>query len=424
MAMSSVTALPAAPVDEAHRIQTLDVLRGFAVLGILLLNIWSFALPQFAYSKPNAMGELTGADYWAWFFTYLLGDYKFVTLFSLLFGAGVMLMTGRAEAAGRDAGALHRRRMFWLGVIGALHGYLIWHGDILFIYAVCGFVIFFIRDWPVRHLYLAGLLLIAGGSAIAAAQSGFIASWSDQRLDEFIAAAGGSPETFRDEIENFRSGWLTQMRERVPLALRIELSVIGTEAGPRTVGVMVLGMALMRSGFLAGQAPAAIYAALSLAGFALGLPLVYSGIAAGEARGWDVYALYGLSHQFNYWGSLFVAAGWMGLVLMICRAGRLQAVQRRLGAVGRMALTNYLMQSVLATLIFYGHGLGMFARLGRAELLLVVLGIWAVQLVWSEPWLRYFRFGPVEWLWRGLTYERVQPFRRRQKARPAPGPPL
>ncbi|MFW6027820.1 MAG: DUF418 domain-containing protein, partial [bacterium] len=206
--------------------------------------------------------------------------------------------------------------------------------------------------------------------------------------------------------------WLTQMRERVPLAFSIQMAVISTEIGPRTVGVMALGMALMRTGFLAGQASTATYAAVSVTGFTLGLPLVLAGIVSGETRGWDIGALYGMAHQYNYWGSLLVAAGWMGLVLMICRAGWLRAAQRRLGAVGRMALTNYLMQSVIATLIFYGHGLGLFAQLGRAELLLVVFGIWAAQLLWSEPWQRVFRFGPVEWLWRSLTYERRQPFRR------------
>lgn len=411
MILPSATALQAAPVDEASRIQTLDVLRGVAVLGILLLNIWSFALPQFAYNKPNALGELTGADYWAWFFTYLLGDYKFVTLFSLLFGAGVVLMTGRAEEAGRDAGALHRRRMFWLAIIGAFHAYFIWHGDILFIYAVCGFVIFFVKDWPVDRLLLTGLLLIAGGSAVAAAQSGLILIMPLETAESLLPPAG-DPGQFSEEIEIFRSGWLTQMQERVPLAVRIQMAVISSEVGLRTAGVMTLGMALMRTGFLSGQAPAAVYAVISLLGFALGLPLVYAGIVEGETRGWDIMALYGVSHQYNYWGSLLVAAGWMGLVLMICRSGWLRATQRPLGAVGRMALTNYLMQSVMATLIFYGHGLGLFARLGRAELLLIVLGIWSVQLLWSEPWLRYFRFGPMEWLWRSLTYERLQPIRR------------
>jgi uncharacterized protein len=412
MSMSSDIALTAAPVDEAHRIVSLDVLRGFAVLGILLLNIWSFGLPQDAYVQPNALGELEGADYWAWFFTFLLGDYKFVTLFSLLFGAGVALMTGRAEESGRDAEGLHFRRMFWLAVIGAAHGYLIWHGDILFIYAVCGFVLYFIRNWPAGRLFAAGLMLIAGGSLIAMAEFGLLAWNPGGLLDEYAVLPPGSLEPFREEIENFRGGWLSQMQERAPLAFNIQIAVISTEIGPRTVGVMAIGMALMRSGLLAGQAPATLYGGIAAAGFIIGLPLVYTGMMEGEGREWDYVALRGLAHQLNYWGSLFVAAGWMGLVLMICRAGWLQAEQRRLGAVGRMALTNYLMQSVLATLIFYGHGLGMFARLGRAELLLVVLAIWALQLLWSEPWLRYFRFGPVEWLWRSLTYGRLQQFRR------------
>lgn len=405
---------PAAPVDEAQRIGSLDVLRGFAVLGILALNIWSFALPQFAYSQPNALGELTGADYRVWFFTYLLGDFKFVTLFSLLFGAGVVLMTGRAEAAGRDVGALHRRRMFWLALIGAAHGYLIWHGDILFVYAVCGFIIYFLRDWPLNRLALTGLLLIACGSAYDLLQAGLL--WFEavppETLDELTADSTGGLGQFRDEIEAFRGGWLTQMQERVPLAFAIEMAVISSDVGLRTVGVMVLGMVLMRTGFLAGQASVAAYVRAAAVGFAVGLPLVYAGIVEGESRDWDVYALYGLSYQCNYWGSLFVAAGWMGLVLMICRAGWLRGAQKRLGAVGRMALTNYIMQSVISTLIFYGHGLGQFARLGRAELLLVVLGIWAVQLIWSLPWLSQFRFGPLEWLWRSLTYGRAQRFRR------------
>lgn len=408
MSLPSGTIPPAAPVDEAHRIASLDVLRGVAVLGILLLNIWSFALPQAAYWQPNILGELRGADYWVWFFTYLFGDYKFVTLFSLLFGAGVVLMTGRAEQAGRDAGALHRRRMFWLAVIGAAHGYLIWHGDILFIYAVCGFFIYFIKDWPVGRLLLTGLLLIGGGSVLAAAEFGLLHWVAPETIDALM----GGGAYLQDETEIFRSGWLTQMQERVPRALDIQLAVVSSEVGPRTVGVMTLGMALMRTGLLAGRAPLGVYAALCLLGFGIGLPLVHAGIAAGEANGWDIFALYGASHQYNYWGSLFVAAGWMGLVLMICRAGWLPPLRERLGAVGRMAFTNYLMQSVIATFIFYGHGLGMFGRFGRAELLGVVIGIWALQLLWSKAWLSTFRFGPAEWFWRGLTYGRMPPLSR------------
>ena len=152
------------PVRATERIVTLDVLRGFALFGILLMNIQSFAMPEAAYFIPAAYGDLTGANRVVWWFSYLFADQKFMTLFSMLFGAGIVLMTAKAEQSGRPTLGLHYRRMFWLLVIGLMHGYLLWSGDILALYAICGFIVYWFRRWPPRRLLIAGLIVFAVGA--------------------------------------------------------------------------------------------------------------------------------------------------------------------------------------------------------------------------------------------------------------------
>lgn len=407
--MSNPSSPVAAPVSGSERIAALDTLRGVAVLGILALNIWGFALPVTAYENPAAMGPLRGVDYAAWYATFVLGDYKFVTLFTLMFGAGVWLMSERARLGGHDMAWLHRRRMLWLALIGLAHAYLIWHGDILFPYAVYGWIIFHARDLAPGRQLAWGAALIGLGAVVAMAQF----AGSELPSAAAQAAASGQPGIGAGSAlpSAFTGGWLEQMPARAELAFDIQLAAFLTESAPRLMGTMMIGMGLLRLGVLSGRSPAVLYAALTLFGFGIGVPMEAAGVTYAEARQWDAGALYGWGHQIHYWASLMVASGWVGLTLLICRTGLFGAARRALAAVGRMALTNYLMQSVICTLIFYGHGLGLFGQLGRAALLGVVVGVWGIQLVVSPLWLARFRFGPAEWLWRSLTYGRPQRLR-------------
>jgi len=179
----------------------------------------------------------------------------------------------------------------------------------------------------------------------------------------------------------------------------------------RVAGVMLVGMALMKMGVFSAARSPRFYALSMVVGYGLGLPLVAYGARQLVAHGFEVTYLMGPGMFYNYFGSLLVAMAHVGLVMRACQAGLLRGLQRRLGAVGRMALTNYLMHTLIATTLFYGYGVGLFAHLGRAQLLAVVAAIWALQLVVSPLWLARFRFGPAEWAWRSLTYGRAQPMR-------------
>lgn len=147
-------------------------------------------------------------------------------------------------------------------------------------------------------------------------------------------------------------------------------------------------------------------------GFAVGIPTILYGVSRNFATQWSFESCFFLGGQFNYWGSLFVALGWVGLVMLVCKSRVAPTLTRTLAATGQMALTNYLLQTVLCTIIFYGHGFGLFGKVDRLGQILIVFGIWSVLLVVSPLWLRRFSFGPAEWLWRSLTYMQVQPMRR------------
>jgi uncharacterized protein len=178
---------------------------------------------------------------------------------------------------------------------------------------------------------------------------------------------------------------------------------------------MLIGMALFKLSILSAKASATFYLSLVVLALVVGLPMIAYGVSWNFENGWSAVSMF-YGSQFNYWGSLLVSLGWMSTVLLICQRGRLIGLTRRLAAVGRMALTNYLLQTLICGLVFYGHGLGLFGQVERTGQLIVVLAIWILQLAASPVWLRNFRFGPAEWLWRVLTYWRYEPFRRRAAA--------
>jgi uncharacterized protein len=168
-------------------------------------------------------------------------------------------------------------------------------------------------------------------------------------------------------------------------------------------------MALYRLGVLSAQRSAACYSWMIIAGVLIGLPLVAYGVHWNEANAWGPQSMF-YGFQFNYWGSIPVSLGWIGAVMLLCRSGMLAWLRSRLAAVGRLAFSNYILQSLICTTIFYGHGFGLFGEVERVGQIAIVAGIWLFQLLVSPLWLRRFRFGPLEWLWRSLTYGRRQPF--------------
>ena len=391
------------PTPPSDRITSLDALRGFALLGILVINIRVFSMPEQTLLNPTVYGDFTGLDYWTWFLGHVFAQAKFITLFSALFGAGVLLFVESKEEKGQDAARLHLRRTAVLIAIGLLHAYLLWYGDILVTYGLTGIFLLFVRDLDARRLTtLAGvfLLFVPAIELFAAVSIG----------GEAIAAQWQPAEAaIREQVATYRGGWLDQMSHRVSSSFQRQTSGFIGQSFWRVGGVMLLGMALYKKGVLTDERSTAFYRRL-VAGGVVGVGIVVAGVAYVEANDWSAgAALYW--RQFNYVGSLFVAGGYVGLVTLFVRWRGEGLATRALAAVGRTAFTNYLLQTVVATTIFYGHGLGLFGSVSRVEAMGIVVAIWAVQVPLSVLWLRYFRFGPVEWVWRTLTYGEAQPMR-------------
>ena len=401
-------------VAETARIDAIDVLRGVALLGILLMNVQSFAMPQAAYFNPTVYGDLEGANLYAWVAGRMLADQKFMTIFSMLFGAGIVLMAGRAEARG-DARRVHYRRMGWLLVIGLLHAHLLWPGDILFLYAMCGMLVYPLRRQPPGRLLALGAGLLAVGSAYSVASGVSFPHWPEDERAAFTADVWQpSAAAIGAELAAWRGGWLDQQPVRSAGAFEFETSILAAWGVWRAGGLMLIGMALFRYGVFGAQRSSRFYAALIAVAVAVGLPLQAYGIALDFARGWPVWSFF-VGAQLIYWPSIAVSLGYVGVVMLVCRRAALRRLTRPLAAVGRTALTNYLLQTILCTTIFYGHGLGWFGSVDRAGQIGVVAAVWAVQLAASSLWLRRFRFGPAEWAWRWLTYG-VRPSLRRTPA--------
>ena len=399
----------ASPTGAGARIASLDVLRGFALLGILVMNIQLFSMPSAAYQNPAAFGDLTGINLGVWTFAHVFFSQKFLTLFSMLFGAGVCLFADRIEARGGRPAKWHYRRMGWLLAFGLAHAYLLWAGDILVTYAICGCLVYLLRRRGPRTLVVAGvasllvtsLLLVLAGSALT------VPEVPEEAISEIRRGWTPDASELDAEIAAYRGGWSEQQPVRAAEAFGIHVGLLPFFAVWFCAGLMLIGMALYKWGILSAARDDRFYARLAAAGLLAGLPLVAFGVWWNFAGDWAWQRSMFFGSLFNTWGCIPVALGYLGLVMLAVRRGFLPGLQARLAAVGRMAFTNYLLQTVLCTTIFYGHGLGLFASAERYQQLLIVFGVWALQLWLSPIWMRRYSYGPLEWLWRTLTYGRL-----------------
>ncbi|WP_405232331.1 DUF418 domain-containing protein [Lentisalinibacter salinarum] len=434
-AMDEPAGLPAAgPVTVAERITAIDTLRGVAVLGILVMNVYAFAMPFAAYTNPLIMGGEEWYNLGTWFFTHLLFDQKFMTIFSMLFGAGVVLMAGRAEERGVGFAGIFYRRQLWLLLIGVAHGYLLWFGDILFHYALVGMLLYPLRHRAPRTLIVVACLLLpvsllmnyAGAEYMEEEQAATrplqeqrdageaLTAEEEARLEAAEAMRSFVAPTAEDvqaDLEAYRGSYGEIVEHRAPMVASMQFQGAIAFALWRVGGLMLIGMALMKLGVLSARRSPAFYRRMMIVGYGLGLPLA-------AFSGWNLW-----QHEFdglyafrvgmipNYFASILVAFGHVGLVMRIVQSGALAALMRRFAAVGRMALTNYLMHSLILTTVFYGYGFGLYGTVPRFWQMAFVAAVIGLQLWLSPIWLRNFRFGPVEWLWRSLTYWRRQPLK-------------
>ena len=393
-------------VIEKHRLSSIDTLRGFALLGILVMNIQSFSMISAAYTFPNLHMDVTGVNLIIWAMSHVFADLKFMAIFSMLFGAGIILSTQQKEQAGYKTWAYHYKRTFWLLIFGMVHAYLIWYGDILVTYALCGFVVYWFRNFSVISLLVIGgislsialLIMVSAGFASVDVQQGIV--------HEFVP----SNVEIAGEIAAYQGAWGDVQHTRMIEALGIQIAIIPFFLFWRAGGLMLIGMALFKLDIFSAARSVQFYTRLFIVSGVIGFPLVTFGALQLIGQNWDpIYTLLQNGGVYNYLGSIAITLFYIGGVMLIAKKGIWAGLQDRLAAVGRMAFTNYILQSLIMTTLFYGYGFGLFGSVERWGQFVFVLAIWVFQLWLSPLWLSHFRFGPLEWLWRTLTYFKFQP---------------
>ncbi len=407
-----------------ERYQSIDAVRGFAVLGILLMNIVGMGLPTFAYVSPAYWGGHTGADLWAWAINYVLSDGKFRGLFTMLFGASMLLITDRAEGRNPGPAATHYRRVWWLFVIGMLHAYFLFFGDILVTYALAGALVFPLRKLGPKTLIgigVAVLLALLGKDLfeviyIKAVQTAVAAGTATPGQTDIWTSAQlllNAPRSMgEEEIRLMRGGFLEALQSRAQASWIIQTQFMPTEEIPEAVGQMLIGAGLFRLGFFTLGWSSRAYARMVAVGYLVGVP-VTAWLAWKTVQVDFEPVARRLFEVLTAPPRPFIALAHASLLMLIIRSGALKGLVSRLEAAGRMAFSNYLSTSIITSFVFCGYGLGLYGQLHRAELYWVVLAVWAFILLWSKPWLARFHYGPFEWLWRSLVMGKPQPFVKR-----------
>lgn len=395
----------------SSRIAGLDALRGFSVIGIVLMNVLAFAMPAAAYYNPRAWGGDGPLELLAWAVSFVLVEDKFRNLFAMMFGAGVIILLDRNEARPLRA---HYARMAVLLAIGWLHALLLSSTDVLRLYAICGLALPLVRGWPVRRLWCVA----AGLMALHLAAGGWIAwGWLDYwrqvvggladpaPLRPAEMAFGADAEAIARGLELGREGFADRLARRLdPLPMLPALLAVL----PATLAAMLAGIALWRMRLLAGEWPRARPLRLAAACALVAVPPLAALASWAIAAGLPGVVVGANALLFSAPFDLLLAVGYATLAMALFARG----APRSLVAVGRLALTNYLATSVVLCLLFNSWGLGLFGAVSRFGAYVLALVPVALMLAWSRPWLMRFRQGPAEWLWRSLAQGRVLPMAR------------
>lgn len=409
-------------IEQRQRVRSLDTVRGIAVMGILAMNIIAFALPPVAYMNPAAVGMESPADIASWLVSFIFIDGKMRGFFSFLFGASLAIVADQAAARGNNPLSVIGARQFWLLVIGLIHFYFIWYGDILVHYAVIGMVAYFFRNKPVRTLLIFGVILLALQMFLFAAMTAGFFSMAEKAAAPDATAA--TIAEWREATRGFATPSADQLARSIATyagpyggILHETWTVKGASPlifivlfGFETLAYMLLGMAALRSGLLKGEWNAGRYRKWALVGLGIAIPAmsyVAWQLINGGFEPQRIF-LYTLTLTVPFRPMMIVA--YAAIVIMLTKNGGW--LSERIAATGQAAFSNYLGTSIVMTFIFYGWGLGLFGQFNRAELWLPVVAMWALMLLWSKPWLDRYRYGPLEWLWRSLSRGSLQPMRR------------
>jgi uncharacterized protein len=423
------------PIESSERITALDIMRGIVLCGILLMNINGFGLAN-SYADPTIAGGAEGLNRWTWIITNLFFEGTMRGLFSLLFGVGMFILLDRLDKrnAGIKGADIYFRRLMWLLLFGILHGYLlIWSGEILFNYALMGFLVYSFRRLAPKTLVIIAIVLLSIGSLWEYLEYRGKADMLDKvalattlktegkELDRDTKGAvqeweeiqeKRSTESINYYNESMRKGYFDVVAFNAPAVFEWKTY------GPYrydvwdVLSMMLLGIALFKWKILSGEKSIQFYALMTLIGYTFGLTINYFETSHILNNNFSYLSFYETNTTY-YLGRLGVSFGHIGVIMLFSKLNILNLLKYALSCVGKMALTNYLMHSLICMIVFTGVGFGMFGKLQRYELLYVVFSIWIFQLIISPIWLKYFHYGPVEWLWRRLSYLNNPPFRKK-----------
>jgi uncharacterized protein len=431
------------PVEASERVSSVDVIRGFSLMGILLMNITAFSGPFWNYMFPlTTVKPVFNGPHWrintvAWFLRWVLAEGKMRALFSMLFGAGVVLLTGRAESRGagvRTADIFTRRNM-WLALFGMLHCYLIWNGDILFFYGITALIFLF----PFRHLKPKNLLWAAAIvlllNSVVANGGRYFAAMHTYKTAQQANAALAAHKPLTDDQKDALKSWHDIQNDFRPDTKKLYKDIAAHQRGYFSalaadapdgfrgetfglyfgfgdwLGMMLLGMALFKNGFLSAKLSGRTYAVVALLGLGISWPVVFFGALHAWRSHFDLFAtMRGMLFTYDL-GRIAGALGSAAVLLLMVKANILRWLLARIAAVGQMAFSNYILTSLTMRFLFVWGPLHWYGYMEYYKLYIVVACMWTVNLAFSALWLRAFRFGPLEWCWRSLTYWQRQPMR-------------
>ncbi|WP_156839941.1 DUF418 domain-containing protein [Novosphingobium aquimarinum] len=411
------------PQGASDRIASLDLIRGIAVLGILAINIAGFAGPSTAASDINAPIPASAADRAVYALNLLVFEGKMRGLFSLLFGASMAVFLDRMTIAGKSAELLQARRLFWLMVFGQLHYFLFWWGDILFLYGACGLLLLLLSPLEPRAMAGSAVLIflmwhgwdaLMSASGVAAEHAVALGTATAAQADLHDLHLDWFAQRSAEDLMLLQSGFFDIVSDKIASEPFWLFTMVIDNLG-ETLPMMIIGMALARSGFFAAQWPRVAMWLVAIGATALGLVLTAFVIA----RLWvDGFPPIATNAAMNGWlgpAHLLMTLGYAAMLVLAAPALGATALGQRVIAAGRLAFSNYIGTTIVMTAIFYGWGLGWIGLFGEAQLTGFVLLGWVLMLAWSRPWLAHFRQGPLEWLWRSLSEGRIVPFRRERR---------
>ena len=430
-----------------ERIFSIDVIRGVALMGILFINICTAGLTSAYDTGAIHFFDLNHADYYSWFMVNWLVEGKMRCLFSMLFGAGVILFTDNRIQQGLPAAGVFYRRMLWLLVFGLIDVYIVlWNGDILLEYAACGLMLYPFRKLKPKYLVLIAVIMLAivswvsnmDFSEVKASRETYLATEQlvkenkklteeqQEERDAWINTTKSiypfSKETMKkvskyieNDIRKRQAGYTDTFLRQAPENFEEEYMAFLSPVW-ETLATMLLGMALFKIGFFSNKYSRKKYLTIALICFAIGLPIAHEITYWPASHAAKQYINYVDTHSFDLKAleqipRILIPIGYACLLIIICMSGWLKKLTYALSCFGKMAFTNYMIQNIFITVFFWGHGFAMFSKFTRIEIYGIMVITWIVQITFSVIWLRYYSMGPLEWLWRTLTYKKIMPLK-------------